>query len=240
MTAGGELKTVSLTDGLVTHRDEGRQPAVRRSPGPPDDQICLHARRRVVGGATGRRRAEAADDARRPANRPTRGHRPCRMAARCIFTVETAAGPRIEALTLATGERQVVLNQAHEGQARSRAAHLFFYRDDRLLAVRVRRGRRSRVIGSPMPVLDDRAGPRRLGTPIGDVSPAGLMVFAPNSARAPTGVGVASRRRRTGHRHTARLHEPAAVAGWHAHRRAGRRHLGARPAAERRRTRDDA
>ena len=54
-----------------------------------------------------------------------------------IFTVETAAGAHIEALTLATGERRLVLNQATRAKF-GPEGRLFFYRDDRMLAVGVR------------------------------------------------------------------------------------------------------
>ena len=54
-----------------------------------------------------------------------------------LFTIETSAGSRIEAVTVATGARQVVLNQATRAKL-GPDNQLFFYRDERLLASRVR------------------------------------------------------------------------------------------------------
>jgi serine/threonine-protein kinase len=95
-----------------------------------------------------------------------------------LFTTETAAGPRVEALTLATGERRVVLNQATRGKL-GPDGRLFFYRDDRMLAVGFDAVGLS-AVGSPMSVLDTFPD-LGAGIPVGDVSPAGLMVFPPNA-----------------------------------------------------------
>lgn len=95
-----------------------------------------------------------------------------------LFTTETAAGPRIEAVTLATGARRVILNQATRGKL-GPDDRLFFYRDDRMLATAFDASTLS-ANGSPMAVADsfpDLGG----GIPIGDVSPAGLMVFPPST-----------------------------------------------------------
>jgi Tol biopolymer transport system component len=74
----------------------------------------------------------------------------------------------------------VVLNQATRAKLGPDQL-LFFYRDDRMLASAFDQSA-LRAIGSPIPVLDtvpDLGG----STPVGDVSAAGLMVFALNSAQ---------------------------------------------------------
>jgi serine/threonine-protein kinase len=176
VTAGGELKSVSLTDGLVTTVTTGASLLyglawaaddrivftragtlwmVPRAGGDPKQLTTLAATEQIHAWPS------ALPDGRT-----------------VIFTVESAAGQRVEALTLATGERRVVLNQASRAKL-GPEGRLFFYRDGRMLATAFDASTMS-VIGSAAPVVDtppDLGG----GTPVGDVSQAGLMVFPPDS-----------------------------------------------------------
>jgi serine/threonine-protein kinase len=93
-----------------------------------------------------------------------------------LFTVESDAGTRIEAVTLDNRERRVVLNQARMPRL-GPGSRLFFYRDDRLLSTTFDPTTLS-VSGTPSPVADD-VPDLSGGTPVGDISPAGLMVLAP-------------------------------------------------------------
>jgi hypothetical protein len=95
-----------------------------------------------------------------------------------IFTVETSAGPHIEAVSLASGERRVILDQASRAKI-GPEGRMFFYRDDRLLATSIDAST-FRAVGAPIAVLDTVPN-LGAGIPVGDVSPAGLMVFPPDS-----------------------------------------------------------
>jgi serine/threonine-protein kinase len=176
VAASGELKTVSLVDGIVAMAGRnasllygvawgaedrlvfargGSLWAVPRTGGDPKPLTTLAANEQMHAWPT------ALPDGRV-----------------VIFTVDTAAGPHLEALTLASGERRVVLDQAARGKL-GPDGWLFFYRDDRMLATAFDASG-LRAIGRPIPVLDnvtDLGG----GSPVGDVSPAGLMVFLPES-----------------------------------------------------------
>ena len=173
VTAGGELKTSSLTDGLVTTvaRDVSLLYGFTWA---ADDHIVFTRAGSLwtvprIGGAPRQLTTLAAGEQMHgwPSTLPD--------GRTVLFTVQTAAGPpRIEALTLASGERRMVLDQAMRGKI-GPEGRLFFYRDNRLLAGEFDLATRS-VIGMPIQVLDnvpDLGG----GTPVGDVSPAGLMVF---------------------------------------------------------------
>ena len=175
VTAGGELKMSSLTDGLVTTlaRDVSLLYGIAWA---ADDQIIFTRAATlwaVTRGGAPRRLTTLA------ANEQTHAWPSVLPDGRTlIFTVETAAGPHIEALTLATGERQMVMGQAMRAKI-GPDSRLFFYRDDRMLAAEFDLSAR-RVVGSPILVPDnvpDLGG----GAPVGDVSPAGLMVFSPDS-----------------------------------------------------------
>ena len=173
VTAGGELKTSSLSDGLVTTVTKdasllygftwaaddnivftraGALWAVPRSGGTPRQLTTLAAGEQMHAW---------------PSTLPD--------GRAVLFTVQPAAGPpRLEALTLANGERQIVLDQAMRGKI-GPEGRLFFYRDNRLLAGEFDPATR-KVIGMPIQVIDNfmHLGG---GAPVGDVSPAGLMVF---------------------------------------------------------------
>jgi serine/threonine-protein kinase len=178
VTSAGELKTVSLTDGLLTTvtKDASLLYGLAWA---ADDQL-VYTREGTLwvapkaGGESKRLTTLAADEQLHAWPSALPGGRTV------IFTVETTAGPRIDAVTLATGGRQVVLNQATRAKLGPDQL-IFFYRDDRLLASAFDPSA-FRAIGPPIPVLDsvpDLGG----STPVGDVSEAGLLVFPLNSAQ---------------------------------------------------------
>src|SRR5829696_8622669 len=175
VTAGGELKALSLTDGLVAVLTKdasvlygatcaadriiftraGALWAIARAGGEPVDLTSLtsgeqrHAWPSVL--ADGRT---------------------------VVFTVETSSGTRLEAVTLDKNERRLVLDQASMGRS-GPGGRLFFYRDGRMLSAAFDAST-STLTGSPAPVLDippDLNG----GTPVADVSPAGVMVSSLDS-----------------------------------------------------------
>ena len=175
VTAGGELKALSLTDGLVAVLTKdasvlygatcaadriiftraGALWAIARAGGEPVHLTSLtsgeqrHAWPSVL--ADGRT---------------------------VVFTVETSSGTRLEAVTLDKNERRLVLDQASMGRS-GPGGRLFFYRDGRMLSAAFDAST-STLTGSPAPVLDippDLNG----GTPVADVSPAGVMVSSLDS-----------------------------------------------------------
>jgi eukaryotic-like serine/threonine-protein kinase len=175
VTAGGELKVLSLTDGLVSvvtknasvlygltcgadkiiFTRAGTLWAVARLGGEPTSLTALAAGEQIHAWPS------ALPDGRT-----------------VIFTVETSSGTRLEGLTLDTTKRRVVLDQARMGRL-GPEGRLFFYRDDRMVSVPFDTSTWT-VTGSPAAVIDavrDLDG----GTPVGDVSPAGVMVFSPYS-----------------------------------------------------------
>ena len=173
VTAGGELKTVSLADGLVTTVTRGASLLYGLTPAANDEIVFVRSGTLWVIPRSG-------GDARQLT---TRGENELMHAwpaslpdgRTVLFTVETTSGPRAEAVTVANGERRVVLNEASRAKL-GPEGRLFFYRDDRLLATSFDASA-LRAIGAPRAVIEnvpDLGG----GTPVGDVSPSGLMVFA--------------------------------------------------------------
>jgi serine/threonine protein kinase/Tol biopolymer transport system component len=178
VTAGGELRTVSLADGLVTTVTKGASLLYGVTPTANDELVFVRE-------GTLWSIPRAGGDARKLTTRAASEHLHAWPSAlpdgrALVFTVETASGPQAVLLTLATGERRLILNQASRAKF-GPDGHLFFYRDGRLLAMTFDLTSQN-VTGTPMPVLEtvpDLGG----GTPVGDVSPAGLLVFAPDSAQ---------------------------------------------------------
>jgi serine/threonine protein kinase len=172
VTSGGELKTSSLTDGLVTTVAKDVS-LLYGFTGAADDQIIFTRAGTLWtvarNGGAPRQLTTLAN------NEQTHGWSSALPDGRTvIFTVETAAGPHVEALTLASGERRVVLKEAARAKV-GPEGRLFFYRDNRMLAARFDASTLS-VTGTPILVMDkvpDLGG----GVPVGDVSPAGLLVF---------------------------------------------------------------
>jgi eukaryotic-like serine/threonine-protein kinase len=176
VTAAGELRTVSLGDGLVTTvtKDASLLYGVTW---PVADQIVFTRAETLwtvarAGGEPQQLTSLAAGEQTHAWPSATADGRTL------ILTVETAGGSRIDALTLATGERRPVLNQATRAKV-GPGHRLFFYRDDRMLAVAFDPST-LQVSGTPIPVADNAADLGG-GTPVGDVSPVGLMVFAPEA-----------------------------------------------------------
>jgi hypothetical protein len=235
VTAGGELKTVSLADGLVTTLARDASLLYGLIWAAPEQivftrQSTLWSVAAAGGNAT---QLTMLDDSEQmhawPSALPD--------GRTVLFTVDTAAGPRIDAVTLSSGERRVVLNQAARAKI-GPEGRLFFYRNDRMLAAAFDASALS-VLGSPVPVADivaELGG----GTPVGDVSPSGLIVFSVRTAAASSGVGITPGYRRAGDSGASRLHEPAAFTGQHPHRPPSRRDHGARSPSQRGRARADA
>jgi hypothetical protein len=172
VTAGGELKTSSLTDGLVTTVTKDASLLYGITPAAGDQIVFTRAGTLWTvprSGGTPRQLTTLAD------RDQTHGWPSTLPDGRTvIFTVETAAGPHVEALTLANGERRVVLREAARAKL-GPEGRLFFYRDNRMLAAEFDTSTLM-VIGTPILVLDnvpDLGG----GVPVGDVSPGGLVVF---------------------------------------------------------------
>ncbi len=234
VTAGGELKTSSLTDGLVT--TVARDASLLYGFTWAADSAIVFTRAGSLwtvprSGGTARQLTTLAAGEQMhawPSALPD--------GRTVLFTVQTAAAAHVEALTLATGERRIVLNQAIRAKV-GPEGRLFFSRDNRLLASEFDLATES-VIGTPIQVLD-RAGSRRRGTRRRCLTSRADGVSA-RVAAAPPGLGVATGGRRADQRYAARLYEPAVVAGRDAHRCAGRKHLAARPPEERLRTSRDA
>ena len=144
VTSGGELKTVSLTDGLVAQvtRDASLLHGIAWL---TSDQI-IFTRAGAIWSA--RINGEVERLTTISANEQNHGFPSALPDGRTIiFTVETAAGSHLEALTVADRERKLLLNQAWKGKL-GPANHLFFYRDNRLLAVAFDAAK-AQVTGSP-------------------------------------------------------------------------------------------
>jgi hypothetical protein len=85
---------------------------------------------------------------------------------------------RIEALVLATRERRLLVERGTRPQYVA-SGHLVFHRDGKLLAAPF--NAENLTVGSPKPVQED-VPEGGAGTPVGDVSPAGTLVYAPATA----------------------------------------------------------
>ena len=172
VTAGGELKTSSLTDGLVT--TVARDASLLYGFTWAADSAIVFTRAGSLwtvprSGGTARQLTTLAAGEQMhawPSALPD--------GRTVLFTVQTAAAHHVEALTLATGERRIVLNQAIRAKV-GPEGRLFFSRDNRLLASEFDLATQS-VIGTPIQVLDN-VPDLGAGAPVVDVSPAGLMVF---------------------------------------------------------------
>jgi serine/threonine protein kinase/Tol biopolymer transport system component len=175
VTAGGELRIASLADGLVTTvaKDASVLYGVAWT---SDDQI-IFTRDGALWGVS-RSTGSEKQLTSRASNEQIHAWPSVLPDGRAVlFTVETATGPRIEAVTIANSERHLVLDQARMARL-GPEGRLFYYRDERLLAAAFDQ-MALRVTGSPVPVGDNMpmlGG----GTPVGDVSP-GLMVFPPGA-----------------------------------------------------------
>ncbi len=99
-----------------------------------------------------------------------------------LFTSFTSRGlqdARIEAVSLATGDRRTILEQATFSLYAS-TGHLLFCRDDALLGVAFD-AKRLAVTGSPVPFIEN-IGVRSLGAPFAALSATGTLSYVPASA----------------------------------------------------------
>ena len=99
-----------------------------------------------------------------------------------LFTSFTARGlqdARIEAVSLDTGERRTIVEQATFPLYAS-TGHLLFCRDDAMLGVAFD-AERLAVFGSPAPFIED-IGVRSLGAPFAALAGSGTLAYVPASA----------------------------------------------------------
>jgi serine/threonine protein kinase/Tol biopolymer transport system component len=177
VTSGGELKTASLADGLVTTLTRSASLLYGVAWAANDQIVFVRAGALWTvfrSGGEPSQLTTLADDEQThawPSVSPD--------GRTLLITVETAAGSRIDAVTLEGGDRRLVLDQASRGKI-GPEGRLFFYRDGRMLAMGFDAAT-SRAIGSPIPVVDT-VPDLGSGMPVGDVSPGGLMVFPAGSA----------------------------------------------------------
>ena len=177
-TSAGELRTVSLTDGLVTTATRGAS-ILYGAAWTGDDQIVyVHdgALWQVPrsGGEPKSLTTLSGDEVTHAYPTPLAGDQALLLA------VQSKGGQwRIEALTRATGLRQPVLSNASMPLV-GPGNRLFFYRDGQLIVSQFDSGT-MKTTGSPEQVLEDLPS-RSEGVPPADVSPAGMIVYAPGAA----------------------------------------------------------
>jgi serine/threonine protein kinase/Tol biopolymer transport system component len=176
VTSGGELKIVSLPDGLVTTLTRTASLLYGVAWAANDQIIFVRAGALWTvprsGGDASQLTTLASDEQTHAWPSALPGE------PTVLFTVETTAGPRIDAIVLGGGERRVVLDQASRAKI-GPEGRLFFYRDERMLATGFDAST-TRAMGSPIPVLDT-VPDLGSGMPVGDVTPTGLMVFPAGS-----------------------------------------------------------
>jgi hypothetical protein len=179
LTGDRSIRAVSLADGLVTTvvsdidlsgaawGDDNRIVFVRNgalwripsSGGAPEQLMTLDAGRKEVRQAW-----------------PT--VLPGAHAILFASSTGTSGDTRIEALVLATRERRLLVERGTRPQYVA-SGHLVFHRDGKLLAAPF--DAENLTVGSPKPVQED-VPEGGAGTPVGDVSPAGTLVYAPATA----------------------------------------------------------
>ena len=130
-----------------------------------------------------------------------------------LFTSFTSRGlqdARIEAVSLATGDRRTILEQATFSLYAS-TGHLLFCRDDALLGVAFDE-KRLAVIGSPVPFIEN-IGVRSLGAPFrGTFRHRDAVVCASVCARGATRLGFPAGRGTASQRCATPVREPARLA----------------------------
>jgi eukaryotic-like serine/threonine-protein kinase len=179
VTSAGELKTVSLADGLVVTTVAGDASLLYGSTCTLDDRLVF-----VRGGAlwiVNRVGGEPKALTTLKAGVETVHGYPTALPDRrtVLFGVQAEGRWHIEAVTLATGERQVVLPDGTLPLL-GPGGYLFFYRGGQLLAVRFDETT-LRPSGAPIQALEN-VPDIAIGTPMADVSASGALVFAPGSA----------------------------------------------------------
>ena len=177
-TSAGELRTVSLTDGLVTTAARGAS-ILYGAAWTGDNRIVY-----VHEGAlweVPRGSGEPKALTTLSGDEVTHASRTVPAGDRTLFfAVQSKGGQwRIESLTRATGQRQPVLSNATMPLI-GPGNRLFFYRDGQLLVSAFDIGTMT-TSGSPEQVLENLPS-RSEGVAAADVSPAGMIVYAPGAA----------------------------------------------------------
>jgi Tol biopolymer transport system component len=178
VSSAGEIKTVSLVDGLaVTVANDAS--LLWGATWTLDERIVF-----VRGGtlwAVGRDGGEPTAVTTKAGTEAIHAYpTPLPDRRTLLFAVQTEGRWHLEALTLATGDRRVVLPDATLPLL-GPDGHLFFYRGGQLLAVRFD-DKALRPIGAPIQAREN-VPEVAIGTPIADVSASGVLVFAPGAAR---------------------------------------------------------
>jgi len=177
-TSAGELRTVSLTDGLVTTAARGASILYGAAWTGDDHIVYVHdgALWQVPrgGGEPTSLTTLSGDEVTHAYPTPLAGDRALLLA------VQSKGGQwRIDSLTRATGQRQPVLSNASMPLI-GPGSRLFFYRDGQLLVSAFDTGS-MKTSGSPEQVLESLPS-RSEGVPPADVSAAGMIVYAPGAA----------------------------------------------------------
>ena len=177
-TSAGELRTVSLVDGLVTTAARGASILYGAAWTSDDYLVYVHdgALWQVhrTGGEPKALTTLSGDEVTQAFPTPLPGDRTL------LFAVQSKGGQwRIESLTRGTGQRQPVLTNATMPLIGT-GNRLFFYRDGQLLVSEFDTGT-MKTSGSPEQVLENLPN-RSEGVPAADVSAAGMIVYAPGAA----------------------------------------------------------
>jgi hypothetical protein len=177
-TSAGELRTVSLTDGLVTTAARGASILYGAAWTGDDYIVYVHdgALWQVPrgGGEPKALTTLQGDEVTHAYPTPLAGDQALLLA------VQSKGGQwRIDSLARATGQRQPVLSNASMPLV-GPDNRLFFYRDGQLIVSRFDPGT-MKTSGSPEQVLENLPS-RSDGLPPADVSAAGMIVYAPGAA----------------------------------------------------------
>ena len=178
VNSAGELRTVSLVDGLVATVANGASLLYGATWG-LDDRLFFVGNGALW--AVGRAGGEPKAVTTLKAGAETVHAWPTALpdGRRLLFAVQGGSQWHIESLDLATGDRQVILPDGTLPLL-GPDGYLFFYRSGQLLAVPIDPDS-LRPIGPPIQALENLPD-IAIGAPIADVSPAGVVVFAPSSA----------------------------------------------------------
>jgi len=177
-TSAGELRTVSLTDGLVTTAARGASILYGAAWTGDDHIVYVHdgALWQVSrgGGEPNALTTLSGDEVTHAYPTPMAGD------AALLFAVQSKGGQwRIDSLSRASGQRQPVLSNASMPLI-GPGNRLFFYRDGQLL-VSSFDAATMKTSGSPEQVLENLPT-RSEGVPAADVSAAGMILYAPGAA----------------------------------------------------------
>ena len=178
VTSAGELRTASLTDGLVTTAVRGASILYGATWTGDEHLVYVHdgALWQVprAGGDPKALTTLGADEATHGYPTPIGGDRTL------LFAVQSRSGPwRIESLSRDTGRREAVLNNATMPLV-GPGNRLFFYRDGQLLVSPFDTAT-LKTSGSPEQVLENLPN-RYEGVPPADVSASGMIVYPPGAA----------------------------------------------------------